>query len=145
MPPPAPRPDTCSDPMNHLPSGGGAAHTSAMTLRDRSLVRLAIGSACLLTLACDKKADMPSAEGEGNSPTIQAAPGDIVPESAAASDTTPGIPVTPPPAPGKTPTGKSPTMGGSAGGTVIGYDSAFGPSYELDSAGRPIPFKKRKP
>ncbi len=131
--------------MDHLPSGDGAAHTSAMTLRDRSLVRLAIGSACLFTLACGTKADIPPAEGEGGSPTIQAAPGDIVAESAAASDTTPGIPATPPPATGTTPTGKTPTVGGPAGGTVIGYDSAFGPSYELDSAGRPIPLKKRKP
>jgi hypothetical protein len=96
--------------------------------------------AALTTLACGRKGDAP-AEGTGT-PTIQGAPDDIVPESAAVSDTTPGVPVTPatPGSPGTSSTAPAPT-----GGAIIGYDSAFGPSYELDSAGRPIPIKKRKP
>lgn len=94
----------------------------------------------LTTLACGKKGDAP-AEGTGT-PTIRGAADDIVPESAAVSDTTPGVPVTPATPSG---TGKSPPASAPAGGAIIGYDSAFGPSYELDSAGRPIPIKKRKP
>lgn len=101
---------------------------------------LAVGGLILLTLACGKKADAP-AEGTGT-PTIQGAPDDIVPESAAVSDTTPGVSVTPATPAGS---GKSPTASAPVGGAIIGYDSAFGPSYELDSAGRPIPIKKRKP
>lgn len=98
----------------------------------------------LLTLACGKKADAPE-EGSGT-PTMQAAPDDIVPESVSVSDTTPGAPVVPSTAPSTTPSaGKAPSASTPTGGAVIGYDSAFGPSYALDSAGRPIPLKKRKP
>jgi hypothetical protein len=83
---------------------------------------------------------VPPPAGETDTPTIQAAPGDVVPDGMPASDTTPGAPAAP--AAGAAPS--SPTSA-AKGGTVIGYDSAFGPSYALDSAGRPIPIKKRKP
>lgn len=101
---------------------------------------LALGGLILLTLACGKKADAP--EGGSATPTMQAAPDDIVPESAAVSDTTPGVPVAPAAVPS---TGKPSTVRAPKDGAIIGYDSAFGPSYELDSAGRAIPIKKRKP
>lgn len=99
-----------------------------------------LGGLLLLTVACGKKAAAP--EQESGTPTMQAAPDDIVPESASVSDTTPGAPVTPSTAPSA---GKAPSASTPTGGAVIGYDSAFGPSYELDSAGRAIPIKKRKP
>lgn len=107
---------------------------------------LASGGLILLSLACGKKANAPGTGSESGSTTIQSAPGDIVPESAAVSDTTPGVPAAPS-APANAPatTGKAPTASAPKAGTIIGYDSAFGPSYELDSAGRPIPLKKRKP
>lgn len=101
---------------------------------------LALGGLLLLTLACGTKADAPE-EGSGT-PTMQAAPDDIVPESAAVADTTPGVPLAPTTAPSA---GTPSTVSAPKGGAIIGYDSAFGPSYELDSAGRPIPLKKRKP
>lgn len=101
---------------------------------------LAVGGLLLFTVACGKKADAPK-DGSAT-PTMQAAPDDLVPESAAVSDTTPGAPVAPSTAPS---VGKAPSASPPTGGAVIGYDSAFGPSYEIDSAGRPIPLKKRKP
>ncbi|MEN9791179.1 MAG: hypothetical protein RLZZ63_837 [Gemmatimonadota bacterium] len=96
----------------------------------------------LFTIACGKKADAPDTAGETGMPAIESAPGDIIPESAAVSDTTPGVPVAPTTAPT---TGKPSAVNVPKGGAVIGYDSAFGPSYELDSAGRAIPMKRRKP
>jgi hypothetical protein len=96
--------------------------------------------ALLGALACGKKADVPDSAGETATPTIQAAPDDIVPERAAVSDTTPGVLAMPAPSAGKTSAASA-----RPGGVIIGYDSAFGPSYELDSAGRPVPIKKRKP
>ena len=104
--------------------------------------RLASWAVLLLSLACGTKPDVPPAEGETGTPTIQAAPGDIASERAAVSDTTPGIPAAPLSATGAAPT---PSASATKGGSIIGYDSAFGPSYELDSTGRPIPLKKRKP
>jgi hypothetical protein len=105
---------------------------------------LALGGLLLLTVACGKKADAP--EVESGTPTMQAAPDDIVPESAAIADTMPGAPVAPSTAPSTAPSaGKAPSASTPTGGAVIGYDSAFGPSYALDSAGRAIPLKKRKP
>ena len=103
-------------------------------------VPFVLGGLLLLTVACGKKADLPEA-GSGT-PTMQAAPDDIVPESTSVSDTTPGARVTPSTAPSA---GKAPSASTPSGGAVIGYDSAFGPSYALDSAGRAIPLKKRKP
>ena len=107
-------------------------------------VPLVLGGLLLLTVACGKKADVP--EEESGTPTMQAAPDDIVPESAAVADTMPGAPIAPSTAPSTAPSaGKAPSSSTPSGGAVIGYDSAFGPSYELDSAGRPIPIRKRKP
>ena len=102
--------------------------------------RLAFGALFILSLACGTKSEVPPPAGETDTPTIQAAPGDVVPDGMPASDTTPGAPAAP--ATGAAPS--APTRA-AKGGTVIGYDSAFGPSYALDSAGRPIPIKKRKP
>lgn len=99
--------------------------------------RLAFGALFILSLACGTKSEVPPPVGETDTPTIQAAPGDVVPDGMPASDTTAGAP-----AAGAAPS--SPTSA-AKGGTVIGYDSAFGPSFALDSAGRPIPIKKRKP
>ena len=105
--------------------------------------RLAFGALFILSLACGTKSEVPPPAGETDTPTIEAAPGDVVPDGMPASDTTPGAPAAPAaPAAGAAPS--SPTSA-AKGGTVIGYDSAFGPSYALDSAGRPIPIKKRKP
>lgn len=107
-------------------------------------VPLVLGGLLLLTVACGKKADAP--EEESGTPTMQAAPDDIVPESAAVADTMPGAPIAPSTAPSTAPSaGKAPSASTPSGGAVIGYDSAFGPSYALDSAGRAIPLKKRKP
>lgn len=107
-------------------------------------VPLVLGGLLLLTVACGKKADAP--EEESGTPTMQAAPDDIVPESAAVADTMLGAPVAPSTAPSTAPSaGKPPSASTPSGGAVIGYDSAFGPSYALDSAGRAIPLKKRKP
>ena len=58
---------------------------------------LALWGLLLLTVACGKKADAP--EEESGTPTMQAAPDDIVPESAAVADTMPGAPVAPSTAP----------------------------------------------
>lgn len=107
-------------------------------------VPFVLGGLLLLTVACGKKADAP--EEESGTPTMQAAPDDIVPESAAVADTMPGAPVAPSTAPSTAPSaGKAPSASTPSGGAFIGYDSAFGPSYALDSAGRAIPLKKRKP
>lgn len=110
--------------------------------RFRRVPPLALAVVLLTALACGKKGG--EAASEASTSTIQAAPDDIVPERATVeADSTSGAPISPVAAPSQpTPSQRTATGQGSS---IIGHDSAFGPMYELDSAGRAIPLKRRKP
>lgn len=115
---------------------------AASASSSRLVPRLALGVVLLAALACGKKGAAPASETSVQ--TIEAAPDDIVPEgtTVGGADSTPGAPATPAtPSAGPTPASQP----SAKGSMIIGYDSAFGPMYELDSAGRAIPIKKRKP
>lgn len=103
----------------------------------------------LLVAACRGKT-APSTEGAV--PSVPPVPGDTQAQPVAvpappptigpSTPSRPGVPAPAPSAPGAAGATKAPTKAPSP---YIGYDSAFGPSFELDSTGKPVPIKTKKP
>ena len=117
-----------------------SGHATAVR-RGRAVTRMALG-VVLVLVACRAK-PMPPREAE-----VPSIPGDTqaqpVPVPAAPTvgpEVPPGAPVGPVAPPARTPTGGAKTPPSP----YIGYDSAFGPTFELDSTGKAVPIKTKKP
>jgi len=115
-------------------------------MRTTRVTRRVVGMVLLLG-GCRGQAS-PADDASAREAAVPPVPGDTQAQPVAVPAPTPTIgPETParPGVPAATPGSAGAGATKTPPSPYIGYDSAFGPSFELDSTGKPVPIKTKKP